>query len=442
MALWLESLVALASSAGRASIERVKTPSIAGLFNLLRVAYAGLGLYCILYSPVLAAVKIGLIRPLVLAGLTGLLAHFVVVGRFCRRIPVSVFFAAAGLFAALAFSQALAFLGGGDPFLMSLLLAVFTGVLPLTILVVWAVSETGEPLALLIRYTAVLGIVQAVLILADWWLPPVREAFSHLVLQPDLLRGSYRAAGFTSMTGDGLSVSQAICAVCVAFLAVDSEKRRVALGWAAGLALILATMIFVGRTGFVLIAFFGGFLFLFHWRRKRILVGALLVMLVFLGGVWLISISVDERLASMFSEAFSSAFEAFIGVGEGDGFRTVSTDDLKTMVLFPESARGWLVGYGFYASVADPDQNYMGTDIGYIRLLLYVGLVGSIFIYCWYAAVAAWAVKNFRQPQNQIFCAGLVACFFVSQLKFSFLLLLAPMGFTLLMFLAAIHGRE
>ena len=205
-------------------------------------------------------------------------------------------------------------------------------------------------------------------------------------------------------------------------------------------ALILAAMVFVGRTGFVLVAVFTVFLLLFGQQRGRVVVGFLAAILLFLAGVWLTSIIIEEdRLAQMFSQAIASAFEAFTGIGDGDGLRTASTDDLWSMIVVPDSLSGWLIGDGFYSSPVDPNGNYMGTDIGYLRLLLYVGVLGSLAIYTWYLSMAAWSSRVFQRHQDRMFCGGLICCFFVSQIKFGFLLLSAPLGFTLLLGFAAVR---
>ena len=111
------------------------------------------------------------------------------------------------------------------------------------------------------------------------------------------------------------------------------------------------------------------------------------------------------------------------------------------MIVFPDTVRGWMIGYGYYNNPADPDANYMGTDIGYLRVLFYVGALGSILIYLWYLWIGYSTFRMLPKTQERILCSGLIGCFFLSQLKFSFLLLLAPMGFTLLLYLAALRGR-
>lgn len=400
-------------------------------------------LYCILYSPVVAVTKTGVARPLVLIGVLGMLLAAARTQKMDIRIPATAFVAGAGLVIALAIGQSLAMLHGGDTYLLSLLGSVITGALPLAYLTVWAVPSDRPIIPYLASTTASLGALQALLVVADWGSPGVRAVFASIVVQPESLDTGFRAAGLTSITGDGLSVSQAICAVCALHLAVAAERTRTAIAWGVVVAVILAAMVFVGRTGFVLILVYTAYLFVFGRRRGRIVAGALTVIAMFLLGVWLISINIeDERLEGLFTRAVSSAFEAFIGARQGEGLRTVSTDDLWSMVVMPDTLTTWIMGDGFYSNPANPDTNYMGTDIGYLRLLLYVGVIGSLAIYCWYLAVGWWSLQTLRRQQDRILFGGLIFCFFVSQVKFNFLLLSAPLGFALLMFFSAVRERD
>lgn len=408
-----------------------------------RKVFVFVALYVILYSPTLTATQTGLARPLVLLGLTVAL-----VSELCRspprwQVPFATIVGCVGLMVALALSQSLALLHGGDLFLRGVTVSVFSGLLPLTYLIVRFAPDTPSSLEALARSLARLGALQSVLILADWWSPAVRTAMAAIVMQPDNIDSGFRAAGLTSMTGDGLSVSQAICAVCAIHLAVIQEHWRSALGWACALVGILATMVFVGRTGFVLIAVFTVYLAIVAPRRKRILVGAAFVIALFAGAVAAISLSIDDdRLANLFDQATASAFEVITGFEPGTGLHTESTDDLATMIVLPHSIETWAIGDGYYSNPASADANYMGTDIGYLRMLFYVGAIGSAAIYSWYCCVAFWSARRFRRRSDSVLGVGLVLCFFVSQMKFNFLLLLAPLALASLIFFSAIHDQR
>jgi hypothetical protein len=410
---------------------------------IARTAYIVAGLYAVLYSPNLAETGTGIARPLAIAGVLIVTAWIGKSRMSAIRVPIGAVGAVGYLLIALTFAQCLALAGGGDVSLKSFVVTAFTGVLPLTYIMVMAVPNDQPALLFLARCAAAIGALQAVFILGDWWSPAVREVFSGIVVQPESLDDGFRAAGLTSMTGDGLSVSQAICAICAAHLAVGTSSGRAMAGYLSALGLMLLAMVFVGRTGFVLIGAFGVLLLVFDQRRGRVLIGAGIAVALLLACTLLLSVSIsDDRLAGLLSAAVSSAFEAVLGLAAGDGFRTASTDDLSAMIVFPDSIRGWLIGYGFYSNSVGSGGNFMGTDIGYLRMLFYVGLAGSMAIYAWYVGVGVWLFRVVPGGRDRLLCVGLISCFLLSQIKFNFLLLAAPLGFTALLFFAALRDRS
>ncbi|MFO1468935.1 MAG: hypothetical protein U1F35_21215 [Steroidobacteraceae bacterium] len=87
-------------------------------------------------------------------------------------------------------------------------------------------------------------------------------------------------------------------------------------------------------------------------------------------------------------------------MGKAAGARTSSTDDLISMIVFPDSLKGWLIGYGFYENPASPDENHMGTDIGYLRLLFYGNDRGPALIYLWYLWAGSVAFRTLHRAQD------------------------------------------
>lgn len=88
------------------------------------------------------------------------------------------------------------------------------------------------------------------------------------------------------------------------------------------------------------------------------------------------------------------AFEGLFNFFEKGELSTGSTDKLKTMYVFPETLKTWLIGDGYFSNPQDNDPYfigkmkdgyYMGTDVGYLRLIFYFGLIGlfafSLFMF-------------------------------------------------------------
>lgn len=79
------------------------------------------------------------------------------------------------------------------------------------------------------------------------------------------------------------------------------------------------------------------------------------------------------------------AFEGFFNLAETGEWQIDSNDKLKTMIVFPDNIKSWLIGDGYFSNPynTDPfyvgpltDGYYMGTDIGYCRFIFYFGLIG------------------------------------------------------------------
>lgn len=75
------------------------------------------------------------------------------------------------------------------------------------------------------------------------------------------------------------------------------------------------------------------------------------------------------------SDVIRYALELYINLDQGDELATQSTDHLLTMYLWPDNWRTWLVGDGIFNV---PDGFYMDTDVGYLRMIYYFGLVGMV----------------------------------------------------------------
>ena len=102
-------------------------------------------------------------------------------------------------------------------------------------------------------------------------------------------------------------------------------------------------------------------------------------------GFWLITIGVIlfaiivsawlYNRSPIFRNNLRFAFEGFFNWVEHGTFRTDSTDKLNgNMWIWPSDSRTWAIGTGIFGDFA------FGTDIGYCRFVLYVGLIGlSLF---------------------------------------------------------------
>ncbi|MGO1759653.1 MAG: O-antigen polymerase [Mammaliicoccus vitulinus] len=81
-----------------------------------------------------------------------------------------------------------------------------------------------------------------------------------------------------------------------------------------------------------------------------------------------------------FDKVFNYTFEIFVNYFDGDGLTSNSTTGLKKMYVLPSNTVTWLFGDGRMQSLSGG--YYMGTDVGYLRLIYYFGFPATIyFIY-------------------------------------------------------------
>lgn len=73
---------------------------------------------------------------------------------------------------------------------------------------------------------------------------------------------------------------------------------------------------------------------------------------------------------------FNFALEMFLNYFESGSLTTESTSQLATMYIWPENMYTYLIGDGLYS--ADNGLYYMDTDVGYLRLLFYFGVLGIL----------------------------------------------------------------
>ena len=79
------------------------------------------------------------------------------------------------------------------------------------------------------------------------------------------------------------------------------------------------------------------------------------------------------------------AFEGFFSLVEKGEWDVSSNDRLMTMYVFPDNAKTWIIGDGYFDGPSNTDPYYVGptmtgfymwTDVGYLRFIFYFGLIG------------------------------------------------------------------
>lgn len=109
-----------------------------------------------------------------------------------------------------------------------------------------------------------------------------------------------------------------------------------------------------------------------------------------------------------FNQDVRFGFEGFFSLYEKGHWDVSSNDKLKTMVVWPNNSKTWIIGDGYFSNPIgiDPYFNgvvvkgyYMGTDIGYLRFIFYFGVIGLLafsVLMCYSARVCIAHFKEFK----------------------------------------------
>jgi len=177
------------------------------------------------------------------------------------------------------------------------------------------------------------------------------------------------------------------------------KKGFVQNSWVYWFCVVLVAIggIFTGRTFFA--AFLLAILLLLMFKSKNmvsfIVNNIKAVVLIVISGIIVGAIASVIIESERLEAVYSFAFELFINFFENDSLETNSTNHMSEMYFFPDNINTWLFGDG--RMQADKGY-YMGTDIGYIRLIFYFGLPSTLFfiylLYIYYKILAKYAVAE------------------------------------------------
>lgn len=246
-------------------------------------------------------------------------------------------------------------------------------------------------------------LLQVILALLIFLSPPFNEFLNNLQSINELDKAKleealeFRLVGFGSrFFGSGVLNGFALMLIA---LRIKTEKftRTKLLIITVGFLLIFVLGMMMARTtiiGFIMAIFFLLLPLNLKKANYRVVTGFFLnLILIPLLTVFLLSI-LFPTFASTLSKAASFGFEMFVNYYEGSGLQSESTNYLKDMYVWPTSIKTYIIGDGYYANPKDPESYYMFTDVGYLRLIYYFGLLGTLAYFMMQATVILQAMKK------------------------------------------------
>lgn len=245
-----------------------------------------------------------------------------------------------------------------------------------------------------VNYLIWLAVIQSVIMLGMLVMPGFK-GFIFNIQSDDrqmlhLESGGFRMLGLAYGVVWDLGIVQSLSSIFIVWLIPKTKSAKKLWFLAIAYLLIFISILMSGRTGFigvfisVLLLFYNLFSTKTFTKYKKFIVRIFITLFLSLNVIYA-SLSPDIR--EMITErVIPWAFEMFINSQEGNGAETQSTNQLKDM-YFEISTPTFLLGDGYYSDPNYSGAYYMGTDAGYMRQVLFYGLLGSIILYSFYLLI-------------------------------------------------------
>nr|WP_314266251.1 hypothetical protein [uncultured Moellerella sp.] len=129
---------------------------------------------------------------------------------------------------------------------------------------------------------------------------------------------------------------------------------------------------------------------------------------------WMINV---PDLTIILDRYMSYVFQAYINYTETGSFAVSSLSTLHNMYFIPDNLMTILFGDGKYTN--SDGSYYMGTDGGYMRFMLYFGIIGSLIPYLSFIIFCSYIIikTNSTNPITKKIFTGIIIIAFVSHYK-------------------------
>ncbi|WP_028130329.1 hypothetical protein [Selenomonas sp. AE3005] len=246
--------------------------------------------------------------------------------------------------------------------------------------------------------------------------PDMRENYILLLNKtdrPSLLEDEMYITRFS--VGGFAGFNQTILASIAGILSYYLISRKIYIGFPLLLVSLLGNL-FYGRIGIILslVAIVVLMMKTLKFNTIAWQVGGIVIAFFFL---YVVLGFFDNPMFDAWKLWLMQPIEGFIqGLQYGQITFGSSGDKLVYGMYFMPDDSTILLGDGRYENV--DGSYYMNTDAGYMRIILYFGVIGAFLIYGSYLALTAFALHNLRGNKVcRYLIMALVICFFVAEYK-------------------------
>ena len=267
-----------------------------------------------------------------------------------------------------------------------------------------------------------IALIQSLIIILMLVLEPFREFIMSISTKDitDLIDryGGFRGFGLAGSVTYDLAVFLSISMMFITFLISTNRNKRYfyIISW----LIIFVAVLMTGRSGWI--GVFLSIVILFYFLKNKnslkSIVSLLLIMFFFVYFiVYILSNYYLEVYDVLVLKIVPYAFEMFFNFYEKGSFSTDSSDHLSGM-YFSISEKTFFFGDGYYANPTG-EGYYMSTDAGYMRQILFYGIMPSILLYSFYLFGFYKIYKHYKVAWFLIML--LASYYFLVQYKGAFL---------------------
>lgn len=264
-----------------------------------------------------------------------------------------------------------------------------------------------------------IGLIQSIVIIVMFVDPAIREFVFYWFANEQIVEMSERYGGIRgfgiagSVTYD-FSVLLSVIMIFTSYQLCNSSQsqRFYIFAWVLGFLSIMMT----GRTGFL--GIFISLLLIFYFlRKKQSLLGVNQLVVISIVAISACFIFLQDIWIQVVEVIIPYAFEMFFSAFEGKGLSTNSTDLLYKM-YFPIEESTLFFGDAMWRG--NSGGYYMHTDAGYMRHVLFYGVIGSAILYFLYIYAFVCSF-NLCDKRWRFFILAITGYFFVVHAKGDFL---------------------
>ena len=288
-------------------------------------------------------------------------------------------------------------------------------------------------LLLVVNYLTVVCVFQCIIAFVMDDNLAVKHFINSIVLQQDLVfEGNVHRLYGIGASLDVAGMRFAAVLVMIIYLLANSDvKKRWYEYFAYFLSFIIITVLgnIIARTTLIGTLIGLGYLAIITLRQTKRLEHNYFVMWRWIGGLLAVCIPLivfSYQRDKDVQEKMRFGFEGFFNLVEKGKFDYASNETLSSMYVWPDNAKTWIIGDGYFSNPINTDPYftgkitrgyYMGTDVGYLRFIFYFGIFGLLMFSLYMLKAGQICIRKF--PQRRVLFGMLLLLHFVIWFKVS-----------------------